>query len=761
MYTQPKSRERVVFGDYQLDCRTGELRRNGDTLKLQPQPAKVLSILASRAGEVVTREELAEQVWGSDTNVDFEHGLNFAIGKIRAVLGDDADSPSFLETIPKRGYRFIAPVTTNGHAALPVAVAPEAKMRSWRMAVVASVVVIILGVAALVWRLLPVRGLAPKAAIVLGDFVNRTGDVVFDQTLRQGLSVQLEQSPFLRFVSDDDIHDTLRMMGRATDSALSPEIAREVCQRTNATVTFAGSIDQIGTRYALNLRAVECANGNLLASSETEASDKDHVLDSLSKLASDIRGKLGEPLSSVRQYDVPLASVTTPSLQALRCYTEGMQVLSSKFDYTGSLSWFQKAVELDPKFAMAYWSMGDVYAILGETNAAIEDTRKAFELREGVSQRENALIEANYYYYVLGDVEKARRACEFLGKVYPFSQDAHNSVAVFAETVGQYDVGLAEYQEALRLAPRRRAEAMNLDANLAAVRYSIAFYRGDQAEMSRQVAHASGKPEIENLLLALDADSAAYAGQLGRARELSRRAAESAEREGKRETSALYYSASAVREALLGKAERARENASIASKYPGGRDVAFGNALSFLYGGDLKQGQSATEDLAKRFPEDTIVNCNYLPTLKAKIAILQAKPQQAVDLLASAEPCELGLPVYSYYNWPNLYPAYVRGEAYLAGHRASEAAAEFEKVLGHRGLVLNEPIGVLAHLQLGRAYVMSGDLTKARAAYRMLFDAWKDADPDIPSLMQAKSEYGKLFKTQVSRADAKTSGGTH
>jgi DNA-binding winged helix-turn-helix (wHTH) protein/tetratricopeptide (TPR) repeat protein len=754
------------FGPFRLDPGERLLARQGTPVALTPKAFDTLLLLVENSGHLLKKEELLSRVW-PDVFVE-EVNLAQNISLIRKALdGKGIDGEHYIETVPKMGYRFIAPVISNGHKALPPVEVAESKRATWK--VVVPALVLVLGLAGLTWYLFRPRPPAEKAPIVLGEFVNRAGDAVFDRTLRQGLSVQLEQSPFLRFLSDDQIHETLRMMGRATDAELSPDIAREVCQRSNAAVTIAGAIDLIGTRYALNLRAVDCANGDLLASTETQAQDKNHVLDALSKLASDMRGKLGEPLSSVRRYNVPLARVTTPSLEALRCYTEAMQLLSKNFDYAASLSWFQKATEVDPKFAMAYWAIGDVYAILGETNSAVEHTRKAFELREGTSEREKALIEANYYYYVLGDVEKARRACEFLSKLYPFSEDAHNSVAVFAEAVGEYDVGLTEYQEALRLAPRssflyrdvaytylalnrvedasavlQKAHTMDSDANLAAVLYGIAFYRDDRGKMESQASSAAGKPEIENLLLALDADTAAYFGQLGKARALSQRASESAERAGKRETSALYYVSSAVREALMGNANRAQKLATIARKYPAGRDVVYGIALASLYADDLKGGQAATEELAKRFPEDTVVRCNYLPALRAKLALAHASPDHAIDVVAAAQPCEFGLPSYSYYNWSNLYPAYVRGEAYLAAHRGAEAAAEFEKILAHRGIVLNEPIGALAHLQLGRARALSGDIARACSAYQDFFTLWKDADPELSVLKQAKAEYAKL-----------------
>ena len=773
MATQVQSHDHLSFGDYELDCRTGELRRNGATLRLQPQPTKVLTILATRAGEVVTRQELADQVWGSDTYVDFEHGLNFAVRRIRSVLEDDPDNPRFLETIPKRGYRFIAPVISNGngngHGAIGVQESPpQPRGLGWQILVPAAALLVLVAIGAILYLR---RTSAPleKATIMIDGFVNRTGDPVFDETIRQGLAIQLEQSPMLRVVAEEQVRDTLKMMGQPAGAEFTPAVAREVCQRTNAAILLNGSIASVGNQYELVLQGVDCATGELSASAGARAQDKNHVLDAVSKLAADMRAKLGESLSSVRRYTTPLASATTPSLAALRCYTQGIQAQNNQFDYKESISWFQKAIELDPNFAMAYWSAGEAYGDLGETNTAKDYMRKAFELRDPVSQREKWLIEGDYYYHVVGDVVKARRSFELLASIYSDSQYAHNSVADIAEMLGDYNVGLNEYLAALRIPPQssvsyrdvvnsylaleriddataelKSAHAAGLDTNLSAIRYSVAFYRGDRAVMAQEVAAATGKPGIEDLILELDADTAAYSGQLRKARSLSERAADSAERSAGKEISAQYYAASAVREALFGEADRAKQQATIAMKYDSDRDIAYGIALAVALAGDLKQAQSFTDGLAKRFPEDTIAQCNYLPTLRGELALAHSHPEQAIAMLNAATSCELGLPSYSYYNWPNLYPVYVRGTAYLAAHLGDKAAAEFQKIVAHRGIVLTEPIGALAYLGLGRAYALSGDRERARTAYETFLALWQDGDRDVPILRQAKSEASKL-----------------
>ena len=758
------------FGIFEVDLRSRELRKQGVRIKLQEQPFHILTVLLQRPGEVVTREELRSQNWPADTFVDFDNSLNTAINKLREALGDSADNPRFIETLPRRGYRFIAPAagadgTTRGTAAGVSAAAPTP---SRKIVVTVAVVLLAAGIAGgLLWRARQARRLTEKDTIVLGDSANSTGDPVFDGTLREGLSVELEQSPFLSLVSEEGIRETLRMMERPANTRLTPEITREVCQRTNSAAALDGSIALIGTRYNLILRAVNCVNGDLLASTEAQASDKSHVLDALGKAASEMRRRLGESLSTVQKFNTPLEQATTPSLEALQAYNLGWQAFFAHGDNAAAVSFFQRAAQLDPNFAMAYWGMAQTYALFGEATLAGESGRKAYELRERLSELERLKIECDDS---AGDnnLMKAMRSCELGARMYPRDAFFHEDLGMYLASLGRYEAGLQEELEAVRLAPYNAYYCGTVvyaylllnrvqDAEVAAkeaptkcvvypalILYDIAFYRDDAAEMARQVGRATGAPGVEDLLLAMDADTAAYFGHLGKARELSRRAADSAELAAEKETAAGYHAVSALREALFGDAAEARQQATVAKRRLTGHDLDYGAALALAYAGDATRGQALADDLEKRFPEDTLVQFNYLPALRAKIALLHSNPQQALDILRVAAPYELGLPAVGIYNWPNLYPVYVRGEAYLAAHRGSEAAAEFQKILDHRGIVFNEPIGALAHLQLGRAYALQGNIAKSRAAYQDFLALWKDADPDIPILNEAKAEYAKL-----------------
>jgi eukaryotic-like serine/threonine-protein kinase len=602
--------------------------------------------------------------------------------------------------------------------------------------------------------------LTDKDTIVLADFTNTTDDVVFDGTLRQGLSVQLEQSPFLSIISDEEVQRTLQMMGQNSDAKLTPAIAREICQRTGSAAALEGSIAQIGTQYLLTLKAVNCGSGESLASAEARASDKNHVLDALGIVATEMRTKLGESLSTVKKFDTPLEQATTPSLEALQAYNIGWKNWQVKGEL--AVPFFQRAVRLDPKFATAYALLGVVYSLSGEPSLGAENTRKAYELRDHASDAEKLHIECNYYYFVTGDLEKARQSFELWAQTYPRDYVPHGGLRFVFKALGQYDKALQEALTHLRLNPvssvgypnladiylklnnsaeartaNEQAQEKGLDSpNLHVSIYRLAFLQNDATGMARQVEWAAGKPAVEDLLLGNEADTVAYSGRLTKAQEFSRRAVASAEQAGKRETAASYQARAVLREVLFG---NTKSNVIAGAGRLTGRDVLYTTALAVAFTGDSARAQGLADDLVKSFPEDTIVQLNYLPTMHAQLALSREDASKAIVFLDAAAPYELGDVAGG-----ALYPVYVRGEAYLAKHQGREAAAEFQKILDHRGIVLNQPIGALAHLGLARAYVMQGDTAKAKAAYQDFLTLWKDADPDIPIFIAAKAEYAKL-----------------
>jgi eukaryotic-like serine/threonine-protein kinase len=688
-----------------------------------------------------------------------------------------------LEKDRKMRYQSAAEVRTDlqrlkrdsdsGRANVPAvepSVKPARQTIRWMSATAATILVIGLAVGRWLFFSRRAHALTDKDTIVLAEFTNTTGDSVFDGTLRQGLSVQLEQSPFLSIISDQQIQQTLLMMGQKSDVKLMPEIARELCQRTGSAAVLDGSITQIGTPYLLMLKAVNCVSGKSLASTEAQASDKSHVLDALGKTASEMRNKLGESLRTVQRFDTPLEQATTPSLEALKAASSGNKVLYA----TGSaaaIPFLKRAVELDPNFALAYAWLGRMYGDIGESGTAADYSRKAYELRDRTSEPEKYFITASYHIVVTGNMEKAEQTCELWIQAYPRLEGPHDFLSgIILPVFGQYEKAVEEAREAVRLnldnpisyrllgasyialnrldeakTTYRQALERKLDHPFIHVDlYEIAFLQSDATGMGQQAAWAAGKPGIEDNLLALEADTAAYSGRLRDARDFSRRAMDSAERAEEKETAATYSALSALREALFGNAEEARRGATSAMARSAGRDVQYGAALASAYAGDAGRAQGLTDDLGKKFPDDTIVRFNYLPTLRARLGVNRGNASEAIGSLRAAAPYELGMTTSSTYGWTGLYPVFVRGQAYLAANRGSEAAAEFQKILDHRGIVLNSPIAALAHLALGRAYTMQGDTVKAKAAYQDFLTLWKDADPNIPILVAAKAEYAKL-----------------
>jgi eukaryotic-like serine/threonine-protein kinase len=610
--------------------------------------------------------------------------------------------------------------------------------------------------------------LTDKDTIVLADFTNTTGDPVFDGTLRQGLSVQLEQSPFLSIISDQQIQQTLQMMGQKPDAKLTPEIALELCQRTGSAAVLEGSIANLGSQYVLGFKAVNCRTGNNLAEEQVRATGKEQVLAATDRATAGLRRSLGESLSTVEKFSTPLEQATTPSLEALQAYSLATEKNRQGED-APSLPFFKRAIQLDPNFAIAYVGLGYTYWKMGEPDTV--NFKKAFDLRDRVTEREKLIIESAYYWTVFGDLEKTVQVLKVLEQTYPRDRWGPYDLNLIYAELGEHEKALAEAQEAARRDPasglnyvtlipayrnlnrfdeaKTTAEeglAKDIDnPSLHIALYRLAFLQNDATGMAKQVTWSAGKPGVEDVLLSLEAGTAAYSGRLTQARNFSRRAVTSAETVEKKDAAAAYESTAAVREGLFGNPVQARQGAIAALALSTGRDAQFAAALALAFARDTLRVQAVADDLAKRYPADTMVQFSFLPTLRAQLALNQNQAQKAVEALQAASPYELGsTPRFKGLGSGATLPIYMRGEAYLAAHQGSEAATEFQKILDHRGIVLNEPIGALAHLQLGRAYAMQGDRAKAKAAYQDFLTLWKDADPDIPVLKQAKAEYAKL-----------------
>jgi Flp pilus assembly protein TadD len=531
-----------------------------------------------------------------------------------------------------------------------------------------------------------------------------------------------------------------------------------------------GSIAMLGSQYVLALGAVNCRTGDTLGREQITAEDKNHVLPALGKAVTSLRTKLGESLGTVQKYDTPLEEASTNSLEALQAYSLGRKMMVVKGDNLAAVPLFQKATAEDGNFAMAYASLGTAYHNLGEKNVAAENTKKAFALRERVSEREKYYIESHYYHFVTGNLEEARKVYELWAQTYPREVVPPANLGVLYQNLGQYDKALEEFREALRLVPddavtygnlvisyiclnrlkeavttAEEAQAKNFDsADLRLYLYELGFLQDNAARMAKQVTWAKGKSEQESLLLYFEANTAAYSGHLNKSREFSRQAVASGERAGEKDRASDVEATTALSEALFGNAAEARQLATAATVESIGQDGQYAAALALAMAGDSSRAGQIVDELAKRFPEDTIVQFNYLPTIRAQLTLNRKDAAKAVEALQASMPCELGIAGSTTFSI-NLYPVYVRGEAYLAANRGNDAAIEFQKILAWRGVVVNEPIGALAHLGLARAYLLQSDTVKARAAYQDFFTLWKDADPDIPILRQAKAEYEKLL----------------
>ena len=637
----------------------------------------------------------------------------------------------------------------------------------WKIVVSSVVVVIALIAGGFYYRSHRSKPLTDKDTIVLADFANSTGDAVFDDTLKTALSVSLRQSPFLNVLTDSQVAKTLQQMTRPAGTKLTPELARELCQRAGSKAYLAGAIDRLGSEYVVGLKAVNCSNGNTLAEEQVTATSKEKVLDSLGGAASKLRTELGESLATVQKFDAPLEQATTFSLDALNAYDLALSTWDKKGD-RDSLPIFKKAIELDPNFAMAYSALATINHNLGDSELARENATKAYELRDRVTEAEREAIEARYYLYVTGDLEKAAEVYAVAVQNYPDSAGAYNHLANDEGELGRYEQSAQDYRKALLRDPSRASTYANLAIALLALNqveeasavlaeadkrglqtdillqahYWMAFLRNDEKEMERLVQRSSDLPGAQAILLSEQSNTAAYHGHFEKAREFSRAAENLMERDGNKELAASYLVQAALRESEVGEFARAQQYTSQAQKLSHGQDVARLTAVALAQIGSANQAEALCHELDKQWPEGTIVQKYWLPAIRAQIDLRQARPSKAIDDLGVATPLEFANPGSTAV--PTLYPAYLRAKAYLAMGDVPRAATEFRKLIDRPGLVLNYPLGALAHLGLARAYKSSGDLHNSRQAYLDFLALWKDADPDIPILKEAKTEYAKL-----------------
>jgi DNA-binding winged helix-turn-helix (wHTH) protein/tetratricopeptide (TPR) repeat protein len=786
-----------TFQSFRLDSTNHCLWNGEERVRIPPKAFDVLRYLVENPDRLVTQDELLEALW-PDTYVNPEV-LRKYILEVRKILGDRSDRPAFIETLPKRGYRFVASVSDDGAAeplsasaaAVPLAstslggkhsadsaATANARTLSWRMLAGVAIVVVALGLAAWLYFSRRALGLTEKDSVVLADFANSTKDPIFDDTLKTALNISLRQSPFLNVLPDSEVAKTLALMTRPVGTKLTPEVARELCQRAGSKAYIAGAIGSLGSEYVVGLKAVNCQSGDTLAAEQVTAASKEKVLDTLGGEVSKLRGQLGESLATVQKLDVPLEQATTSSLEALQAFSLGRQARNEK-GAAIALPYFQRAIQLDPNFALAHWALGSDYFDLGELMRASEFTTKAFQLREHASEREKLNIAAEYYREVTGELDKAVETYQEVIESYPRDFRAYGNWGLVCSEQGKYEKAAEVTRQALRLAPDRIASYADL-ANFALALqrfdearqsihgaqtrkldtfvlhnalYALAFLAPDSAAMVEEQKWFAGKPE-ENFGLALASDTEAYEGHLGKAQELTKRAVDSSIRADSKENGAIWQAIDAQREAAYGNATGARQSAAEALKMaPESQGVESEAALAFAMAGDTARADSLAQDLAKRFALDTQVQSLWMPSIRGQLALNKKNPALALNTLQTASAIELGQ-INFVANISCLYPVYVRGEAYLAAGQGSAAAAEFQKILDHNGIVWNCWTGALARLGIARANGLQAKAlqgagantarVRALAAYKDFFTLWKDADPDIPILIAAKSEYAKL-----------------
>jgi serine/threonine protein kinase/Tfp pilus assembly protein PilF len=741
---------------------------------------------------ILNRAPLPPLRLNPDMPPDFEGIINRALEKDRELRYQHAsDMRSELLRLKRNSESGHSSAASSGTVAM--AKAPTARVaKVWKIAVPVLLVALLVA-GGLYYLSNQSKRLTEKDTIVVSDFANSTGDAIFDDTLKTALNVSLLQSPFLNVLSDSGVTKTLQQMTRPASTKLTPEVARELCQRAGSKAYIAGSIDSLGSEYVLGLKAVNCQSGDTLAEEQVTAASKEKVLDALGAAASKLRTELGESLATVQKFDVPLEQATTSSLEALKAYSLAFKTGYDKGP-AAALPYDHRAIELDPNFAMGYDAVGIDYTNLSELGRASEYYTKAFQLREHASEREKLQITADYYSDVTGELDKAAQIFQEEIDSYPRDASGYTNLGAMFASEGQYEKAAELERKALPLAPDIGALYANLaehslaqqrfdetrqmihkartekldDFLLHTVPYALAFLGADSKAMAEQQQWFAGKPE-ENFGLALASDTEAYGGRLANARELTKRAVDSAIRADSKENGAIWQANAALQEAAYGNAAEARRTAAEALRLaPASQGVEVEAALAFAMAGDTARTESLAQDLGKRFPLDTQMQSLWLPAIQAQLALDGKNPTLALNALQAASPIELGQ-IQFVANISCLYNVYVRGEAYLAAGQGNAAAAEFQKILDHSGIVWNCWTGALAHLGVARANALQArtsqgaDADAARvgalAAYKDFLTLWKDADPAIPILKQAKAEYAKrMLSSALSMRDESPSG---
>ena len=782
------------FGIFEVSVESRELFRHGHRVKLQDQPFQLLLLLLENAGETVDREQIRLHLWPENTFVDFGQSLGTAVTKLRQALGDDANNPRFIETRPRLGYRFIAPVarinTTESvvpdtHPKPDTAARSEAgqtivaaeslqgsrSVRLW--SAVAIVFALVIGIAAAGWHEYLRRHrfvIASKDTVVLADFENTTGESIFNDTLRQGLLIGVAQSPLIHVLSDRSASVIFKQMGHTPDDRIAGRSALELCRRVGGKVTIQGAISSLGTAYLVGLAAIRCDTGKPIAYEQAEASQREDVIDALGKATSQLRARLGESLPSIQKYNAPLEQATTSSLDALNAYGKALSTWDAQGDIA-SVPYFQQAIKLDPEFAMAYGGLATVYSNLGRDELARECSAKAYSLRDRVTESERGSIDARYYLYVTQELDKAAQVYEALAADYPDTAGSFNHLGTIDQRLGRDEQAVDAFRRAMAIDATRATTYANLAESLTELNriqdaeavldaaekrglrtdyvldaeYRIAFLKGDQPGMQRLLQESAGVPGARSLLLFVEANAQAYYGHMEKATALTREAADQAMRDGDKESAANGLAEEAINEAEVGSIAEARALFEEARKIDNSQEITILGAVIAAEAGDSKQALAVAGSLDKQFPHGTAIQNYWLPIIRSKVELQQGGAGKAAILpIWSGTLVPVAVDEFAL---STVYPEYLKGQVFVAQHDGNQAGKEFQRLLDQPGKTKGVLLGALALLGRARAYSLSGQGSDARKAYGQFLDLWKDADVGVPILRQARNEAEALKKT--------------